>query len=118
MAEYTWSFSSLKEFQQCPRKYYECRVAKNYTFKETEATIYGKEVHAALEEYVRDNKPLAKNYERFKDQVDALIAIPGEKLCEYEMGLTRDKKACDFNEPNRWVRGIADLIILDRKSVV
>ena len=48
MAEYTWSFSSLKEFQQCPRKYYECRVAKNYTFKETEATIYGKEVHAAL----------------------------------------------------------------------
>jgi CRISPR/Cas system-associated exonuclease Cas4 (RecB family) len=114
MAEYTWSFSSLKEFQQCPRKYYECRVAKNYTFKETEATIYGKEVHAALEEYVRDNKPLAKNYERFKDQVDALIAIPGEKLCEYEMGLTRDKKACDFNEPNRWVRGIADLIIIDR----
>ena len=60
MAEFTWSFSSLKEYINCPKKYYEVRVAKNYVFKDTDATIYGKEVHKALEDYVRDGVELAK----------------------------------------------------------
>ena len=79
MSEYTWSFSSLKEFQNCPKKYYEIRVAKNYVSGDTEATIYGKEVHKALEDYVRDGKELAENYLRYKDAADALIGIPGVK---------------------------------------
>ena len=29
------------------------------------------------------------------------------------MALTRDKKTCDFKDPDRWVRGIADLLIID-----
>ena len=49
--------------------------------------IYGKEVHTALEEYVRDGVELAKNYQQFKSMVDGLIAIKGEKLCEHEMAL-------------------------------
>ena len=34
MADFTWSYSSLKEYQQCPRKYHEIRVLKNYKTKE------------------------------------------------------------------------------------
>lgn len=113
MAEFTWSFSSLNDFESCPKKYYETRVAKNYIFQDTPQTIYGKEVHLALEEYVRDGKPLAKNYLRFKDMVDTLINIPGDKHCELEMALTKEKTKCAFDDENRWVRGIADLIIVD-----
>jgi CRISPR/Cas system-associated exonuclease Cas4 (RecB family) len=113
MANYTWSFSSLKEFSQCPKKYYEIRVAKNYTIKETEQMIYGTEVHKALEDYVKDGKPLPLNYQRFQSTVDALIEIPGTKYPEYEMGLLEDKSPCDFNDENRWVRGIVDLLIVD-----
>lgn len=113
MAEYTWSFSSLKQYQNCPKQYHEIRVLKNYTVKENEAMIYGKEVHTALENYVRDGVELVKNYQKFKGMVDELIAIPGEKLCELEMALTRDKKPCAFDDENRWVRGIADLVIID-----
>jgi len=113
MADFTWSYSSLKQYQNCPKQYQEIRVLKNYTVKESEAMIYGKEVHSALEEYVRDNKPLAKNYLRFKEMADTLIAIPGEMHCEVEMALTKDKQRCDFHDPKRWVRGIADLLIVD-----
>ena len=60
MAEFTWSYSSLKQYQNCPKQYHEIRVLKNYTVKETEAIIYGKAVHEALELYVKENKPLAK----------------------------------------------------------
>tara|TARA_R110000803_G_scaffold19044_1_gene50285 strand:+ start:53 stop:709 length:657 start_codon:yes stop_codon:yes gene_type:complete len=113
MVDYTWSFSSLKQYQNCPKQYHEIRVLKNYTVKENEAMIYGKEVHTAVENYVRDGVELAKNYQKFKGMVDELIAIPGEKLCELEMALTRDKKPCAFDDENRWVRGIADLVIID-----
>ena len=113
MTDYTWSYSSLKEYTNCAKKYQEVRVLKNYTFQDTPQTIYGKEVHKALEDYVKSNTELAKNYERFKSLVDDLIAIPGEKYCEHEMALTKEKTPCEFEDPNRWVRGIADLLIVD-----
>jgi hypothetical protein len=113
MANFTWSYSSLKQYQNCPKQYHEIRILKNYKVKETEAIIYGKAVHEALEFYVRDNKPLPKNYERFKPMVDKLISIPGDKYPEYEMALTYNKEPCAFDNPDRWVRGIADLVIVD-----
>jgi hypothetical protein len=113
MADFTWSYSSLKQYQNCPKQYHEIRVLKNYTVKENEAMIYGKEVHTALENYVRDGVELAKNYQRFKPVVDSLIQIKGKKMCEYEMALNYHKEPCDFKDKNRWVRGIADLVIVD-----
>ena len=113
MANFTWSYSALKEYENCPKKYYEIRVAKTYTVIPSEKMIYGTEVHKALEDYVKDGKELALNYLRFKGAVDELIAIPGEKYAEYEMALGKDKLPCAFDDPNRWVRGIVDLLIVD-----
>jgi CRISPR/Cas system-associated exonuclease Cas4 (RecB family) len=113
MAQYTWSYSALKEYENCPKKYYEIRVEQNYTVIPSEQMIYGTEVHKALEDYVKDGKELAVNYLRFKPAADALIDIPGEKYPEYEMALFRDKTPCDFADSNRWVRGIVDLLIVD-----
>ena len=111
MADFTWSYSSLKQYQNCPKQYQEMRVLKNYTVTENEAMMYGKEVHSALEDYVKEGVELAKNYQRFKPMVDKLIAIPGDKYPEYEMALTYNKEPCDFKSDNRWVRGIADLVL-------
>jgi hypothetical protein len=88
-------------------------VLKNYTVKENEAMMYGKAVHEALELYVKENKPLPKNYLRFKPMVDTLLKIEGDKYPEYEMALTHSKEPCDFHSEDRWVRGIADLVIVD-----
>lgn len=108
-----WSFSSLKDFVGCPKRYYEIKVAKNFETKTTHALIYGKEVHSALENYVRDGKALPVNYQRFQEMLDALMMIPGQKLCEYEMALLPDRTPCSFHDSKRWVRGIADLLVVD-----
>jgi hypothetical protein len=113
MAEFTWSYSSLKQYQNCPKQYQEIRVLKNYIIKETEQMKYGTEVHSALEEYVKNGKPLVKNYQRFQPFVDKLLEIPGTKYPEYEMALKYDKSPCDFKDEDRWVRGIVDLLIVD-----
>ena len=47
MAEYTWSYSSLKQYQNCPKQYYEVTVAKNFFQPPSKEMIYGNEVHKA-----------------------------------------------------------------------
>mgnify|MGYP003350775476 CR=1 FL=1 len=92
----SWSHSALKDYEGCPKRYQEVRVLKNFPFKETEATRYGTELHKAAEEYVRDGTPLPGQFEFIKDALDALIAKPGRKLCEYKMALTEKLQPCDW----------------------
>lgn len=111
-----WSFSKIKSFEQCPKKFYHLKVAKDYKEPETEAMLYGTAVHLAAEEYVRDGKPLPPEYMYIKAPIDALCAKQGEKICELEMGLTADLEPCGFWDKDCWYRGIADLVILDKEE--
>ena len=109
----TWSHSALKNYEGCPRRYHEEKVLKNYKFTDTQATLYGKELHEAAEFYIKDDTPLPPQFSFIKETLDALKAKKGRKLCEHEMGVTKDLRPCGFNDPEMWVRGIADLLIID-----
>ena len=111
-----WSFSSLKDFINCPKQYNEVKVKQNFVKKVTEQMLYGTEVHKALEDYVRDGTPLAKNYERFKSMLDVLKGTPGQHYPEYKMALCKDKQPTEFDASNYWVRGIVDLLVIDGKQ--
>lgn len=111
-----WSYSSLKDYTTCPKQYFHLKVAKDYVKKPSREMLYGTEVHSALENYVRDGTPLAKNYERFRAPLDALMEIEGTRYPEHKMALAEDKTPCDFEDEKRWVRGIADLLIVDGES--
>lgn len=111
-----WSFSKIKAFEQCPRKFYHLRVAKDYSEPETEAMRYGTEVHEAAENYVRDNEAIPEQFAYMKETLDALKSKQGEKLCEYKMGLTENLEPCGFYDDDVWYRGIADLVILDAEN--
>ncbi len=108
-----WSYSSLKTFQQCPRKYYHTKVAKDIQEPDTDATLYGKRMHTVAEEYIRDGKPIPPEFSYIEPTLKTLAAIPGDKHCEVKLGLTREFKACDFDAPDVWWHGIADLVIID-----
>ena len=73
-----WSFSSLKTFQQCPKKYYHVKVAKDIKESDTVATLYGKSVHTAAEEYIRDGVPVPEKFAYLRDTLNHLKAIEGE----------------------------------------
>ena len=108
-----WSFSGLKDFTTCPRQYNEVKIHKRFTKKVTEQMNYGTVVHKALEDYVRDGIPLAKNYERYRAMVDPLLEIEGTRHPELKMALREDKTPCDFDADDYWVRGIVDFLVID-----
>jgi hypothetical protein len=111
-----WSFSSIKLYDTCPKKYESERVTKEVGYQETEATLYGTELHLAAEEYIRDGKEIDPRFKFIKPYLDKLNAIPGEKLCEIKLGVKKHEGrlvACDFFDDDVWFRGVADLVILD-----
>jgi predicted RecB family nuclease len=113
---FTWSYSSLGLFQQCPKKYYHLRVIKDIKEPESEAMMFGTEVHKAAEEYIANGVPIPEKYKFIEPVLKVLENIKGEKLAEYRMGLTKDLEACEFFAPDVWFRGVADLLIIDGDS--
>lgn len=113
MAAVKWSHSALKDFEGCARRYHEVKVLKKYPFKDTKHTIYGKQVHQAAEDFVKKGAPIPEEYKFMKPVVEALMRKPGRKFAEYEMGLREDLTPCEFMDKDVWVRGIADLLIVD-----
>jgi hypothetical protein len=104
-----WSFSSIKLYETCPKKYESEKVTKEVKFQESEATLYGTQLHLAAEEYVRDRKDIDPRFKFIKPYLDSLIAIKGEKICELKLGVKKYNGrlvACEF-------RGVADLVIYD-----
>jgi len=109
----TWSHSSLKEYEGCPRRYHEVKVLKRFPFKDTEATLYGKEFHKAAEDYIKEGKDLPEAFMYAQGALDALNKKEGRKLCEYQMALNLDLKPTGWFSEDVWVRGVADLLIVD-----
>ena len=109
----SWSHSALKQYETCPRQYHEIRVLKRYPRIPTEQTIYGEQLHEAAELYVKDGTALPPQFAFIKGVLDALMSKPGAKLPEVQMALTEALQPCDWDSPYAWVRGVADLAIID-----
>jgi hypothetical protein len=112
-----WSHSGLKDFEGCARRFHEVKVLKRYPFKDTAQTLYGKDVHKAIEDYGKHGTPLPAAFAQYQPVVDAILAKPGRKLFEYEMGVTSDLKPCGFRDDNAWARGIADFVSIDDENM-
>lgn len=111
MNQIKWSFSSLKQYINCPKQYQELKVLKNYEIKPTPQMRYGTDVHEALENYAKDGTELPNNYKRFAALVDPMLEIDGERYPEYQMALDINKQPCEWGS-EYWVRGIVDLLII------
>lgn len=112
-----WSYSSITLFDQCPKKYYHLRVVKDIKEPESEAIMYGKDVHLAAEEYIRDGKPVPAKYGYIVPMLEKLKKIEGEKHCELKMGIKKvDGRLapCGFFDKEVWYRGVADLVIINK----
>jgi hypothetical protein len=110
-SEVKWSFSSLKDYVNCPRQYLEVKVLKRYEKKPTAQTLYGSAVHSAIEDYVGKGTPLPEDYKRYASQLDPLVEMSGIKFPEHRMAVDFERKPCSWGK--YWVRGIVDLLVVD-----
>ncbi len=111
-----WSYSSIKTFDQCPKKYYHLKVAKDVKDIPGEAAVYGTAVHSAAENYIKDGEPIPEKFAFIRPTVERLAAIDGEKHCELRLGVSKTDTGYEpttFFGKDVWWRGIVDLVVID-----
>lgn len=111
-----WSYSSIKTFDQCPKKYFHLKVAKDVKDEGNEASIYGNDAHEAAEHYIKHGTPIPDKFKIMQPVVHKLAEFPGEKHTEMKLGVRKTAggfEPCDFFAPDVWYRGIVDLLIID-----
>lgn len=120
-----YSYSALKDFKQCPKLFYEKRVAKSVKFVPTDATRHGEALHKAFELYVQDGTPLPEEFIRHEPMLQDLVSYKGIKACELVMAVDGEFKPVPYYtegvvDPKPWdtnkaafIGGIADLLLID-----
>ena len=119
MSVFPWSFSSIKTFEQCPKKFFHLKIEKDYKDKAGEAALYGTMVHEAAENFIKDGTPIPKKFDYMTPVVERLAALEGEKYPEVRLAVIRDGDKftdTDFDDAAAYYRGIADLVIVNGKK--
>ena len=114
-----WSYSSIKTFDQCPKKYYHLKVAKDIKDEPGEAADYGTAVHEAAELFIRDGTPIPQKFAFMRPIVEPLAAKHGTKHTEMKLGVRKTGtgyEPCGFFDKGVWWRGIVDLLIVDNHT--
>jgi hypothetical protein len=110
MANPPWTYSQLDSFENCPKKFYHLKVARDVVEPPTVHTEWGTRVHTALEDYVKDGTPLPEGMTQWNGIAAKLKALPGEKHTEIQFAIDANFQPCDWK--GSWSRGIADLLVI------
>lgn len=112
---FSWSWSKIKNYRTCPKRYFHVDVEKTAKEEESEILTWGNAVHDALHKYVAKNQPLPKGMEQFQTVVDKVKNAKGTVLVEQKFALTKDFEPCTFFDKAAWFRGIADALVVNGK---
>jgi hypothetical protein len=107
-----WSHSALEDFKNCPRAYYEKRIAKSVIEVKGEATIWGEVVHKHFEDRLTDGVVLPAELECHEKFLSSLDRLSGAMSVEQRIALDRRGEPCAFFDDEVWFRGVIDVKIV------
>jgi len=114
------SFSAIKLYENCSKRYYHQRVTKEVQDTGGEASKYGERIHEFLEQRLVNNTPLpveAEKYEVICKTVENM-ARGGELHAERQLTLTENLTPTSWFADDAWLRSILDVLILKGDTAV
>jgi CRISPR/Cas system-associated exonuclease Cas4 (RecB family) len=115
------SYSSIKMFENCPKRYYHQRITKEVTDTGSDATRHGERIHADLEHRLINQKPLTYDTEQYEVlcQTIEVLATGGELHAERQLCLNENLTPTSWYANDAWLRSILDVLILkDDEAIV
>jgi PD-(D/E)XK nuclease superfamily len=114
-APFNFTYTKLKDFETCPRRYHEMSVLKNWVEEKSEHLEWGRAVHDAMAARLTLGVELPANMRGYQPWIDKVLRTPGdlyvEDQCKY--AITRAFRPCDWFGPHVWMRCIADAVKVD-----
>lgn len=109
----THSYSSIKQYENCPYRYFRQRIVKDIVDEGGEASKYGERVHSFLENRLKgtDLPSEVASYEPLCKSIEA-IAEGGTLLVEQELTLNDELKPTGWWDADAWLRSKLDVLVL------
>lgn len=105
---FAWSFSQLKNFEVCPRRYEAYSITKEVVEPESDALRQGHALHAAFEARVVRGTELPLGMGMHEPMLAKLAAAPGKVYAEQKLALTSDFKPSAWFGKRVWFRAVLD----------
>lgn len=106
---YSWSYSALNMYENCPRKYWAVKIKK--VNDNNKFNMQGDVEHKAIENFLKHGDPLPQSMQSMAPLLQAVKAAPGELYVEKKLTLDDQLVPCLWNDWDKaWVRGAGDLI--------
>lgn len=123
MTELSHSYSSLKMYENCPKRYYHQRITKEVTDSGSDATRYGERVHKALEERLTNDNKLSQEtiqYENLCRSIAKMKSHPqfDQLLLEEKLTITDNYTPTGWWSDDAWLRSILDVLVLFKDKAI
>jgi len=108
------SFSALKQYETCPKRYYHQRITKEVKDSVGEATLYGERVHKHLEDYLKTGAALPDDSAKLQPLCDTFRANAGDGgfFVEQEYTLNKDLQETGWWDADAWLRFKLDVLVV------
>lgn len=116
---FAWSYSRLKNYETCPRRYLGIDVNKEFKQDETEQLNEGDRLHKAMAKRVQNDTPLPNEFYYMEKHAIALTAQTHEHQsinCELKLAINKEHKPAGFFDKDVWARCMIDYIKFVRKD--
>lgn len=113
MKPFSWSWSRLKNYRSCPKRSWHLDIHKDVKEPESEALIWGNNVHQAMASSVANGTPLPRtmqHYDVWPRKIRALKRAGMETHVENKLAMAEDFSPTGFFGQRTWFRGVLDVI--------
>ena len=116
MTKLAHSYTAIKQYNSCPKRYYHQRITKEVKDQPGAATVYGERVHKQLEDYLKaptnalpaESAALKPLCDMFTEQVQG----SGQILVEQEYTLNSNLEPTNWFAPDAWLRFKLDVLVV------
>lgn len=118
MANFSWSWSRLKNWRACPKRHYHYEIAKDIREPESEALTWGWQFHDAMAKAVDKGTPLPKTMQHYAHLPMAMHQHKtdgADVRVELKMAMTKDFQPSEWFDNHTWLRCVVDVLYLAPK---
>ncbi len=114
------SYSAIKLYDNCPKRYYHQRVTKEVVDTGGEASKNGERIHKFLEERLKQEAELPQEVSKYEELCQAVENQigSGQLLVEQELTLNNRFRPTTWFAEDAWLRSKLDVLILHPKTAV
>lgn len=105
---FSWSYSALKNYETCPRRFYHYNVAKDVTEPETPALREGHALHMAFRLRLSEGKALPMGMTQHETLLRRFVDAPGTLHVEQKLALTSTFGPTGYFAHDTWFRTVID----------